>query len=477
MKHINIKTVSSRPQWGPLFKRIKRMNRIAIFILAIGLFGCSDFVEVGPPKNILVSETIFNDPATVEAALANILFKMREQGMVSGNFGLTTAMGMYADELDYYGFDTDYSQLYLHSVIPGNNTILGWWGQAYNLVYSANDIIKGVENSDALTSEEKDRFKGQALFVRAYAHSLLVSLYGEVPYITTTNYLNNNQASREPVVTVYDNIITDLIIAVDLLENIERISSERVLPDQWAAKALLGRMYLYVENWEQAAVIATELIDTFSLEADLNEVFLKESSETIWQFKPGENPRNTQEANQLIIQFIPGQTYALTDDLFSAFENGDLRKTLWTGSQSDSDGTVTLHFAHKYKATLTETESLEYSVLFRLSEQYLIRSEARAYLGDITGAQQDLNSIRNRAGLANTSANTRELLLERILQERRVELFTEHGHRWFDLKRTGKAGEVLGALKPNWKATDVLLPIPETEIEINPNLAPQNNGY
>ncbi|MFD2586046.1 RagB/SusD family nutrient uptake outer membrane protein [Croceitalea marina] len=470
-------TIGNPPRTKNWFERIFNSPNITFLFLTLGLFSCSDFVDVGPPKNFLVSETVFDDPATVESALASIYFKMREQGMVSGNFGVTTGLGIYSDELDYYGFDAGYSQLYLHNVLPGNDVITGWWGQAYNIIYSANDIIKGIENSTDLTAAEKDLFKGQALFVRCYMHSLLVMLYGDVPYITTTDYLENNVVVRDPETTVVNTIISDLITAVDLLEGTGQNSAERVLPDEWAAKALLSRMYLWTGNWEEATFLASELINTFILEANLGNVFLKESSETIWQLRDGENPKNTQIANQLVIRFIPGQTYSLTDNLSSAFEEGDLRKTQWTDTISDTDNTVTLRFAHKYKATLNETESLEYSILFRLAEQYLIRAEARARTGDIPGGLQDLNIIRNRAGLPDTSFATADELVNAILQERRVELFTEQGLRWFDLKRTATAVEALGDLKMNWKPTNVLLPIPETELETNPNLLPQNPGY
>ena len=226
-----------------------------------------------------------------------------------------------------------------------------------------------------------------------------------------------------------------------------------------------------------AELKTTELIDIHSLESNINNVFLKESSETLWQLKPGDNPINTMEASQFIIQSIPGQQHALTNALLNAFEPGDLRLNNWVGSITSTDGSTTLHFAYKYKAYVTETQSLEYSIVFRLAEQYLIRAEARAHLGNISGAQQDLNMIRNRAGLSNTTANSMNDLLEAILQERRVELFTEHGQRWFDLKRTGNAGTVLSLVKPNWQETDVLFPIPESELEINPNLLPQNTGY
>jgi len=465
-----------------LHRALLRMNpslqRTLFMVISLMCGGCSDFVEVDPPKNNLVSETVFKDPATVESALANLYYGMREQGMTSGSFGLTTALGIYADELDYYGFNADQMQLYNHNVIADNNLLLVWWEQAYSLIYAANDIIRGVESSKDLNIEGKKTFQGQALFVRAYLHSLLVSLFGDVPYITNTDYLTNNKVSRLAEEEVYVRIIEDLTEAMALLESIGSISEERVWPDSDAVKALLARMYLYTENWEMAAATSTELITDFPLEAELNHVFLKDSPETIWQLRADDDfPKNTREAGQLIIQTVPGQTYALTDEFLASFEVGDLRSDHWIGSATDAENGTTLYFAHKYKAGINETESLEYSILFRSAEQYLIRAESRAYLGNLVGAQNDLNAIRNRAGLSNTMANTMEGVLKAILQERKIELFTEQGHRWFDLKRTGNAGNELNGIKPNWQENHVLLPVPEDELEINPNMLPQNPGY
>ena len=280
-----------------------------------------------------------------------------------------------------------------------------------------------------------------------------------------------------PVDIVYENSITDLKQAVNLLDDTDTTGAH-LLPNKSVANALLARLYLYTENWGQAEATATKLIDSYSLEPNINKVFLKGSTETLWQFKPnGTTHMNTYEANQLIIRVIPGQSHALNDNLLNAFEAGDLRSTNWIGSTTSADGLTTLQYANKYKALFTETQSLEHSIIFRLTEQYLIRAESKAHLGDILGAQQDLNRIRNRAGLADTVANSTTDLLEAVLQERHVELFTEHGHRWFDLKRMSKANEVLSSIKTNWKSTDILLPIPDNELELNPNLKPQNDGY
>lgn len=479
MKHLK-NIAYKRFQYGTTLTKTHQwaMQGILFSILILNLTGCTDFVDVPPPKQTLVSETVFDDPSTVESALANLYFGMREEGMVSGTNGVTPVMGIYAEELDYYGFSADFIQLYQNDVLAVNGITTNWWDRAYHLIYGANDIIKGVEESDVLTTDEKKRFKGQALFIRAYLHSQLVMVFGDIPYITSTDYIKNGTVNRIPASEVYNNIINDLTEATDALDMIDFSSNERVVADRDVVQALLARMYLYVENWELAASLSTDLINSYALENDLDNVFLKDSQETIWQLKAdSEYPLNTREGEQMIIKSIPGQSYALTEDLLMAFEADDLRREHWIGSMSDVDNTLTLFFAHKYKADINVAESLEYSILFRLAEQYLIRAEAKAHLGDIIGAQADLNAIRSRAGLLQTTANTMEGLLEAIIQERRVELFTEQGLRWFDLERTGMADQVLRVLKSNWQPTDVLLPIPESELESNPNLLPQNEGY
>jgi hypothetical protein len=95
----------------------------------------------------------------------------------------------------------------------------------------------------------------------------------------------------------------------------------------------------------------------------------------------------------------------------------------------------------------------------------------------VQGGKEDINILRARAGLGPTTANEQTSLLAAIEQERRVELFAEWGNRWYDLKRTAKAGTVLKVLKPlTWQDTDVLLPIPINELKANTYLE-QNPGY
>lgn len=114
----------------------------------------------------------------------------------------------------------------------------------------------------------------------------------------------------------------------------------------------------------------------------------------------------------------------------------------------------------------------------RASEQYLIRAEAKAHLGDISGAILDLNIIRKRAGVPEEEASLeKQTCLELIYRERQIELFNEWAKRFIDLKRTGKLNTVMTTHKVSWKnGVSERLPIPFSELIYNPNLI-QNEGY
>jgi hypothetical protein len=133
-------------------------------------------------------------------------------------------------------------------------------------------------------------------------------------------------------------------------------------------------------------------------------------------------------------------------------------------------------YPYKYKRRIN-TPVDEYTIVLRLAEQYLIRSEACHKQGKFQEALGDINIIRERAGLLPLELTAEDELYKAIFQERKLELFTEFGHRWFDLKRTGLVHAVLSPIKgDNWQETDQLFPIPFAEIQLNPELT-QNPGY
>jgi hypothetical protein len=241
---------------------------------------------------------------------------------------------------------------------------------------------------------------------------------------------------------------------------------------------MLARTYLYQNNWSEAANEATEIINSgqYNLLSNLDEIFLANSNEAIWQLVPAEPLFNTNEPRF----FIPSKSstsrpsYTITPGLFNAFEPGDLRKDSWVGSKTVSGNVY--NYPRKYKIRDIGLPLTEYNMVIRYAEILLIRAEAGARQNKLEEAKDDLNLIRSRAGLSLITTADQPSLITAIEQERRIELFAEWGHRWFDLKRTGRATEVLPPLKPAWQPSDLLLPIPQNERLRNPLLT-QNPGY
>jgi len=448
-----------------------------LFMFAFLITGCENFVDVELPDSQLTGTKVFEDPATANAAMTDIYSKMRDTGILTGlSGGISSNLGMYADELVYYGSDVVPGLPNANSLEPTSAIVSTYWNESYHQIYCCNAVIEGTEKSSSLTDAEKKKLQGEALFVRGLIHLYLLNMYGDIPYITGTDYEINRQVGRLPSEKVYENIANDLNKAVGLLP-LEYISAERVRPNRSAAYAVLARTFLYQGKWAEASNAASAVLNNpiYVWEGSLNRIFLKGSTTTIWQFMPKRAGNNADEGASFIFNSGPPSTRALSNSLVNSFENGDLRRTNWIRSISNPSGAW--YHAYKYKQNANTGTSVEYSIVLRIAEQYLIRSEARAMQGDLIGAKEDLNKIRHNAGLSDTPVISADEIVTAVQKERRSELFCEYGHRFFDLKRIGQLDAVLEAIKPGWDSTDSLWPIPEKELLANPFLKPQNPGY
>jgi hypothetical protein len=454
---------------------------ISRIILAAAIFlsatSCKKFVDIPATPTQILSYKVFEDDGTASKAITGIYIQMISNENLFSSGNTTFYPGLSADELYYYANDS--KQEFLKNEIgPGNHELISatFWSPAYKYIYTANACIEGLAASTTLTPSVKSELTGEAKFIRAYCYFYLVNLFGDVPLITNTNYELNAVMPRTSKTTVYDQIISDLTNAQNLLD-VSYVSSDRVRPNKWAATALLARAYLYRQEWGSAIAQSSMVISSgmYALEPVVNNVFLKESNETIFQLQPVITNINTWEGNVSIpVSSTVAPTYLLTSTLLNSFEAGDLRRINWVQSRTFAGQTFFYPFKYKIPSGTTVTE---YYIYLRLAEQYLISAEAKAQQNDISGSQTDLNAIRNRSGLANTTANDKTSLLLAIEHERQVELFAEWGHRWFDLIRTNRINVVLGALKPTtWQPTDILWPIPSNQINLNPALT-QNPGY
>jgi starch-binding outer membrane protein, SusD/RagB family len=444
-----------------------------LFLFAVGFSSCKQFVEVPAPTDQLNAGDVFTDDKTATSAIVGIYSDMESPLPIS--IYLTLLPGMSADELSYSSSDQGFLQLVNDSYLPDNPYTAAVWG-IYSSVYKANACIQGLQNSTGLTPAEKNQLLGEALFSRAFCYFYLVNLFGDVPLVTSTDYRINDTVSRTPSTKVYQQIIVDLTKAQTLL-NTGYPSDQRVRPNSWTAASLLSRVYLYTNNWTNAESQASSIINSGSYTlSGLASAFLINSNETIWQLMPPNPSFNTQEA----AIFIPGDitllpTFPLTNDLVNAFESGDQRLSAWTGTVTIAS--QVFYYPAKYKNP-DGGPVTEYHIVFRLAEQYLIRAEARMQQGNITGAIDDLNTVRARAGLTPLSSSlSLDQTAAAVRQERRIELFAEFGHRWLDLKRTSMVDPVLQAIKPSsWQSRAALWPVPQEQITLNPSLT-QNKGY
>lgn len=441
------------------------------------LGSCEDFVDVELPKDQITGEIVFQDPATVDAAFGRIYSQLRENAFTTGRSpGITYLMGHYADELSLNAIDLPNVQVYANNnVLPSDNTVKAYWDTGYSMTYEANRIIEGVETSMELSTQEKSQFTGEAKFLRVFVHFYLMNLFGAVPYITDTDYRVNSGVGRTQVEAVYQKLIDDLISAKDSLPALAG-NPEKTRATHWAASALLARVFLYQGDFERALAEAEYVINEsgYLLETDLDSVFLIGSTETLWHLDAELEGTNTYEGFTFRGE-VPNPDTVLSETLINSFEAGDARFSSWINEVEDEG--MTWYYPFKYKQASNTEQTLERSVMLRLAEIYLIAAEAATQTGYATQGLMYLNAIRERADLAPLGASDSNILLEEIWEERQHELFTELGHRFFDLKRTERATQVLQPIKPDWQATDVLLPLPESELLANPELKPQNDGY
>ncbi|SHN45737.1 RagB/SusD family nutrient uptake outer membrane protein [Chitinophaga sp. CF418] len=444
---------------------------LLFFLLFCG--SCRKLLDPGDPVDGGTSGTVYQSDASAAAVLTGLFYNMSNDGAFMGAEGLSYLCGLSADEFLLQQEDELSLDMYKNQVTPNTVPI---WRLLYKYIYQANAAIEGLTASTRLTPAIRQQLTGEAMFVRAFCYFYLVNLFDEVPLVTGTDYKVNATMRRTPVVKVYERIQQDLEDAVTLLRtdyvqaDILSTTPERVRPNKWAATALLARVHLYRNNWQAAITAATAIIDNKAVydTVPLSKVFLKNSKEAIWQIQPV-NKTFTEDA-MLFIQQLPvfaAQTF------MQIFEKDDLRKQYWLAGVSD-------RYPYKYKAADATKPVTEYLMVLRLAEQYLIRAEARLHSADKDGALKDLMVVRQRAGLPVPRINGAGPIDDAIQHERQVELFSEWGHRWLDLKRTHKVNNVMKAATAakggNWKAYQQWYPIPRSEMLLNPNLT-QNEGY
>lgn len=461
----------------------------AILLFATFSFGCKKFVTIPSPNNQLVTASTFGNVGSATSAQTYIYTQMLAN---YDSYFISVYNGLLADELECYSASSPLFEYYTNSLSASSSP--GVWGDGYSYIFQSNAVMEGVAEFSSFSQAIKNQLIGEALFIRSFWLFELANMYGDIPLTLTTDYSANALMAKTSRDSVYRQVVSDLklsenLLSVNYLDASDTLTTtDRVRPTKWAAMALLARVYLYDGNYSMARLEADSLIKNtalFSLPTVQN-AFLANNSEAIWQIMVQQlaTANATPDGQLFILTGVPSTgTYnatSLNANMVNSFESGDLRRKYWVNSYIATSGIPdTFYYPFKYKI-LQVGSPKEYETVLRLGEQYLIRAEAEAETGDLTDAINDLNIIRSRAGLTGTTSVSKQDILVSILKERRVEMFTEWGCRWYDLIRTNSVDSVMGAFAPqkggSWDAHDKLYPLPQSELLLDSKLY-QNVGY
>lgn len=461
--------------------QINTLSRLIICTaLALSLFSCEKFVDVELTGSKVTEPVVFADDNTASTAIIGLYYDLSYGSIGSGSTSsLSRLASLSSDELYDFKRNANPVEFETNAIRPENPYVANLWNGLYKVIFNANAIIEGLNKSSTLSVQVKEQLYGEALFARAFCHFYLVNFFGDVPLVNSTDYNVNSSLSRLEKSAVYSFIINDLLDAKNKLSS-DYVGGSRTRVNAQAASALLAKVYLFLEDWAKASQYATEVINDpkYQIVTDMRGVFLISSQEAIWQIAPSNPLINTDEASFYVITRSP-RALVLRTEFVESFASSDLRLSTWIGSASVSGQNV--YYPYKYTLQTVGLPAKEYSAILRLAEQYLIRAEARSHLQDIDGAVADLDIIRERAGLSSIAEEIPGIdeaaLLSLIENERKYELFTEWGARWFDLKRLGRTEEVLIPLKPLFTSNDELYPLPAQELRRNKKLGDQNTGY
>lgn len=478
--------------------KLKSFN-LSLLTLLFLFTACEDLL-VEEPKTIAV-EVFYNTPEEVESAVNAIYNQWRSTSYIvyHGFLDIHTdygyGRGSYAQVNDFQGLNA-----------TNITRVEGFWSTFYTSIRNANLVIRNAPEGNAISQADIDKYVAEAKFLRALAYFHLVRNWGEVPLRTEDNMFDRN-LEKSSVDEVYNLIIADLQEAeINLLDEPTHIGR----PSKWAAKTALADVYLTRGMYADARDKADEVIqsDKYALVSvetrdDFQKIFGPEvvtTSEEIFSLKFA---RRAGQGNYLLwILNHPstglynfGGAYAhygdSADPFYTNWDDEDLRKELWdiVNFGLGSTTMVTRKFSDKQAASGHNAGND--LPIYRYAEVLLIYAEAatRAAGSPTQEAMEALNKVHRRAyGYDpnspspvdyNISDYNTDTFIDLVLEERAFEFIFE-GKRWFDLKRTGTAQEVLLENRGvNIAEKHFLWPIPEVELTNNAALDPsdQNPGY
>lgn len=500
----------------------KIIYKVLILILVFSFSSCVDLEE--NPIGLLAPESLFKTTRDVEIAIFGAYGWIASERLYGRQF--VSAVMLRSDMVDIgdRGTPAERQQVNDFNMDANNGMVRVSWPYWYQTISAVNAAIAGAESLE-LSDAEINPLVAEARFIRAFSYYHLVRVFGEVPYIDY--FITDPQAvadiSKTPVADIYQGIITDLQFAKEWLPD-NYSGNIKSRPTKGTAASYLSSVYLTQENFQNAYTEAKWVIDNrerfgYSLESDFQELFRATNGdrpEHIFTIDFLGSQNGGGGANDDLMAPMSGirgadhQGWSVlvpSMQVFNTWDNRDYRK--WVSFDdsivvkgvmvpyTEFDNTQRPHIAKYSRFPGNSSGDGRYSdhnySAFRYAEILLIAAEAGAEANGVNSEVEGyVNQIRARA--RNWAGETvtfpenvptglgKEQFVNLVLEERRIELAFEY-KRWYDIKRRRLGDEAYkgpNALEPhaNFDASrDYLFPLPATELDINPNLGPQNPGY
>lgn len=469
-------------------------------ILPLSLISCQKSLEERP-KTVAV-ETFYNTREEVESAVNAIYTPLRANTIP--NYIATLEC-----QSDYGYGRGSWAQMNEYQGLNDVNTtrVSGFWSDFYLSIRNANFVIRNAPNGNAISEADITRYVGEARFLRAFSYFHLVRNWGGV-LLRTENNISETDLPRSTPEEIYALIVEDLEIAeTDLPDNAPQTGR----PSKWAAKTLLADVYLQLERYDDARDKAAEVMAAgkYSLvpvasTADYQKIYgpaVITTPEEIFYMK---YMRQDGQGNYMLWitnhpstgYFNFGGAYAIYGDnrnpVYQTWDDADFRKGLWNNINIGLGANSLVSSKYRDNQAVSQRGAGNDLPIYRYSELLLIYAEAasRAGNGPTADAMEALNKVHRRAyGFDPETPSPVDFdwqdynagsFLDLVMKERGYE-FQFEGKRWLELKRTGRAEEIIMAVKGlSIAEKNYLWPIPRSEMNYNKALDPaqdQNPGY
>jgi phosphatidylserine decarboxylase len=461
-------------------KRITIKNMIVTTVLFLSLASCEkSFLELKPPTS-LTPEFALATEADLQVALRGAYAGLKSTALYGRS--LPVLGDMMADNTYQSALNTNrYTSFNLYNYLVTDGDVSGLWTASYSVILRANNII----NSPIPDNANIQQIKGEAYAIRALAYFNLVRYFASpytvdpsklgVPVITT--YQADLKPERAKIADVYGLINKDLDKAYTLMTKFTNSSQF----SKYSAKALQAKVYLTMGDKTNAKTAALDVIT--------NSGFTAITSAAHTGYWAGVAPRTDKVETLLEISFDAVANNAFdalsyiylqsgnygdmlcSTELYDLYETADIRKSLYaTGTR----GGLASVFVNKYTSFTGDHSDTK---VIRMSEMYLIAAEA-SYPSNTADALKYVNEVTSRRG-ATAIASSGSALLEDIITERRKELAFE-GERYLDMQRLQRniarsKNYPAAALSIEFSNYRRIMPIPQGELDANPNIKSQQN--